>query len=319
MDALSHFLALYVPRGSLDVRCHLSAPWELEHQPEAAGIVPYHVIVEGNARLDMAGRPTVLLQAGDIVVLPRGSAHRLRAGAGDASGTPGAAVVQDAGLPVRVKTNAGTGARCDILCGRFEFPDAAGVALLSAFPDLLLVRSAANPAFSGLQALTAMLRFETDSMRPGAAALVSQLSAVLFGLLIRAWTDGAGGLRGLLGALSERRLQAALLGMFAEPERPWTLDDMARACHMSRATFVRLFHQATGSSAAATLLQIRMAQAARWLQRGGRSIAAVGEAVGYQSEAAFSRAFKKCFGVAPGQYRRALEAAVPVVEAVRSP
>lgn len=308
MDALSHFLSLYQPRGSLDVRCNLSAPWELEHQPEAAGIVPYHVIVEGSARLDMAGRPTVLLAAGDIVAFPRGSAHRLRAGADADAGAPCAVCVREADMPVRFKTNAGAGARSDILCGRFEFADAAGAALLSAFPDLLLVRSAANPEFSGLRALTAMLRFETGAKRPGAAMLVSQLSSVLFGLLIRAWTEQSGTFGGLLGALSERRLQAALLGMFADPGRPWTLDDMARACHMSRATFVRLFQQATGATAAATLLQIRMAQAAQWIARGGRSLAAIGEAVGYRSEAAFSRAFKKCFGVAPGQYRRGMEA-----------
>lgn len=279
MDALSHFLVLFAPSGSLDVRCHLNAPWELDHQREAAGVATYHVVVAGEARLDGAGHAGVALRAGDIVVFPRGSAHRLRAGAG-------------------------AGAGSDILCGRFVFDDATARTLLAALPEMLLVRSAANPAFCDLRALTAMLRRETEASRAGGAMLVSQLSSVLFGLLIRAWTDETGALQGMLGALAERRLQPALLGMFAEPARAWTLDDMARVCHMSRATFVRAFHRASGSSAAATLLQIRMAHAAQWLLRGERSIAAVGLAAGYQSEAAFARAFKKYFGVGPGAYRR---------------
>lgn len=310
MDALSHFLALYAPSGSLDVRCHLNAPWELEHQREAAGVATYHVVVAGEARLDMAGHPSVLLHAGDIVVFPRGSAHRLRAGTGAAAeaAAPAPRDVPDADLPVRVKANGGDGASCDILCGRFVFDNAAGQALLAALPEMLLVRSADKPEFCDLRALIAMLRRETGAMRPGGAVLVSQLSSVLFGLLIRAWTDETQTLQGMLGALAERRLQPALLGMFAEPARQWTLEDMARACHMSRATFVRLFHQASGTSAALVLLQIRMANAARWLARGGRSIAAVALAAGYQSEAAFARAFKKHFGVGPGAYRRAPQA-----------
>lgn len=310
MDALSHFLALYAPSGSLDVRCHLNAPWELEHQREAAGVATYHVVVAGEARLDMAGHPSVLLHAGDIVVFPRGSAHRLRAGtgAGAEPAAPAPRDVPDAGLPVRVKANGGDGASCDILCGRFVFDDAAGQALLAALPEMLLVRSADKPEFCDLRALIAMLRRETGAMRPGSAVLVSQLSSVLFGLLIRAWTDETHALQGMLGALAERRLQPALLGMFAEPARQWTLEDMARACHMSRATFVRLFHQASGTSAALMLLQIRMANAARWLARGGRSIAAVALAAGYQSDAAFARAFKKHFGVGPGAYRRTPQA-----------
>jgi AraC family transcriptional regulator, activator of mtrCDE len=306
MDALSHFLALFAPGGSLDVRCHLNAPWELDHQREAAGVASYHVVAAGEARLEMAGHAPLALRAGDIVVFPRGSAHRLRAGAGAPLPIRTASHEGAAGASVRVKSNAGDGASCDILCGRFVFDDAAGRALLDALPEMLLVRSADKPEFCNLRALTAMLRSETDAMRPGGAMLVSQLSSVMFGLLIRAWTDDTHALQGMLGALAERRLQPALLGMFADPARQWTLDDMARACHMSRATFVRLFQQASGTGAAQMLLQIRMANAARWLARGERSIAAVALAAGYQSEAAFARAFKRHAGVGPGAYRRSL-------------
>lgn len=94
--------------------------------------------------------------------------------------------------------------------------------------------------------------------------------------------------------------------MLAAPEKPWTLQNKASACHMSRATFARVFQRVAGMTPAA--LQARMAQAAVWLARGKRTVADIGEAVGYQSEAAFNRVFKRCFGIGPGQYRRAARA-----------
>jgi len=89
----------------------------------------------------------------------------------------------------------------------------------------------------------------------------------------------------------------------AAPEQAWALNDLARLCHMSRASFVRLFNHVAGTTPATVLLHTRMAQAAVWLARHERSVRDIGEAVGYQSEAAFNRAFKRYFGVGPGLYR----------------
>lgn len=312
MDVLSQFLSLYTPQGSLDARCDLSAPWTLDHHTEAPGVASWHVIVSGGATLLVAGRAPVALAAGDIVVLPRGCAHRLLATHAGIEATAAGAVraiaADQAGLPVTLKTNDGAGAGTDILCGRFQFTQPAGQPLFAAMPQLLVVSTAGREEFAGLQALGAMLRAESAQMRPGAQLLVAQLSSVLFALLVRAWTEQAGLSHGMLGVLAEPRLQPALLGMFADMARPWTLNDMARSCHMSRATFVRLFQQAAQASPAATLQQIRMARAAYWLSHDNRPVIGISEAVGYQSEAAFSRAFKKSFGVSPGQYRRQFRA-----------
>ncbi|MEB0163756.1 AraC family transcriptional regulator [Glaciimonas sp. CA11.2] len=168
----------------------------------------------------------------------------------------------------------------------------------------MMVRTAGRSDFAGLQALMTMLRVETEAMRPGANAVIAQLSSALFALVIRAWLEQAGTMPGLFAVLAERRLQAALQAMLAAPEKPWSLQDMAAACHMSRATFARLFRSVAGTTPATMLMQTRMAQAALWLAQGKRSVGDIGEAVGYQSEAAFNRVFKRCFGVGPGQYRR---------------
>ena len=311
MDALSQFLALFTPRASLDARCNVSAPWELTHEHEARGVASWHVVVSGSATLTVgaADHAPVLLRAGDIVVLPHGSAHRLHAAHG-ATASSGAAAVHARADSAATwhKTNMGPGPASDILCGRFTFDEPAGCAVFAAMPALLLVRTADNPEFTALQALCTMLRTESEGMRPGAAMLVTQLSAVLFALLVRAWTEQAAGVQGVLGVLAERRLQPALLGMFARLDKPFTLAEMARCCHMSRATFVRLFQQKAQAAPAATLQQLRMAQASRWLSDDNRPVSSISAAVGYQSEAAFSRAFKKCFGASPGNYRRQFRA-----------
>ncbi len=205
---------------------------------------------------------------------------------------------------VQVKGNDGSGPVTDILCGQFEFDPGALNALLDALPEIILVRTAGRPDFAGLQALMMMLRVETEIMRPGANAVVAQLSSALFALVIRAWLEQADAMPGLFAVLAEPRLQAALQAILAAPEKPWSLQDMAAACHMSRATFARLFRSVAGSTPATMLMQTRMAQAALWLAQGKRPVGDIGEAVGYQSEAAFNRVFKRCFGVGPGQYRR---------------
>jgi AraC family transcriptional activator of mtrCDE len=156
---------------------------------------------------------------------------------------------------------------------------------------------------ASLRHLISMLQAEAETPRAGSEAIVRQLASALFALLIRCWLTQSLAVPGLFAVMAERRLQAALNGMLGAPQQPWTLENLAAACHMSRATFARLFTKAAGDTPAAVLAQLRMAQAARLLDA-GRPAGEVGETVGYQSEAAFNRAFKRRYGVGPGAYRR---------------
>ncbi|MDB5988920.1 MAG: bacterial regulatory helix-turn-helix s, AraC family protein [Herbaspirillum sp.] len=309
MDPLSRILSLYPLRTALDIRCHFGAPWVLDQAAVAPGIAPYHLIVGGAAWLDAAGPKgaALQLQEGDIIVFPKGSAHRLYTDDAHRS-SPLRDLPGD--HPVQLKGNDGKGVVTDILCGQFIFDRGASIALLAALPEFILVRTAGRPDFAGLNALLSMLRFETDGMRPGASAVVSQLSSALFALLIRAWFEQAASMPGIFALLAEPRLQPALQAILDAPEKHWTLSDMAATCHMSRATFARLFHKIAAATPARFLMQTRMAQAASWLLESSRAVAAIGEAVGYQSEAAFNRVFKRCFGVGPGQYRRTARAVI---------
>jgi AraC family transcriptional activator of mtrCDE len=293
MDSLSHLLSLYPVQTALDIRCRFGAPWVLDHPGTPRGVAPYHLIVHGEAQVD--GQ---MLQTGDIIVFPHGHAHQLHIGdpaqASPMHGTPGL---------LRFETNDGEGPQTDILCGEFRFDADGSAGLLAALPPVLVVHTAGRPDAQSLRHLLRMLQEEAETPRGGSAAIIRQLASALFALLIRTWLEQALTVPGLFGVLAERRLQAAINGMLASPEKPWTLEELAETSHMSRATFARLFKQAANATPADVLTQLRMARAARLLDD-GRQAGAVGEAVGYQSEAAFNRAFKRQYGVGPGAYRR---------------
>lgn len=300
MDALSRLLALHPLRTALEVRCHFAAPWVIDHTAVEPGVAPYHLIIEGEAWLDAARGEPLALQAGDIVVFPHGAAHRIYTGHVEQAGPQ---IVSPAEHVVAQRTNVGDGPVAEVLCGEFEFGSTGSRALLNALPDLIHVRTAGRDDFAGLRSLVAMLRSESANLRPGAAAVLAQLSSALFALVIRAWLEQAEGRPGLFALLAERRLQAALQAMLAEPGADWSLEKLAALCHMSRATFARLFGRIAGNTPAVVLLNIRMAQAAALLAQ-GRLSGEVGAAVGYQSEAAFNRVFKRHFRQAPGAFRR---------------
>jgi AraC family transcriptional activator of mtrCDE len=303
MDALSRLLSLYPLRTALDVRCQYGAPWVINNAAAGPGVAPYHLIVRGSAVYDDGTPGGLALRAGDIIVFPHGGAHVLSLG-------DRAAVTPSFALPgehlLRQERNDGAGPVTDILCGEFRFDAEAdgGRGLLATLPPMLVVRTADQPDAAGLHYLINMLQSEAETPRPGSGAILSQLASALFALLIRAWMEQAMAVPGLFAVLSERRLQAALHGMLAQPEHDWDLEELAALCHMSRATFARLFKQAAGATPADVLAQLRMAQAARLLDQGKQAVGSIAEAVGYQSEAAFNRAFKRQYGVGPGAWRK---------------
>jgi len=285
MDALSHLLSLYPVQTSLDTRCRGTTPYSMDHVERGRGTAPYHLIVEGGAVLHVAGRSPLPLLAGDMLVLPHGPAHTLHIGG-----------------------NAADGASADVLCGQFHFGDAAGT-LVSALPEVVLVRTAGKQEFLGLQALVNLLRDESVAARPGASAVVSHLASALLALILRAWLLQADTIPGLFALLADQRLAPVLQQMLTAPGKTWTLPQLAALCNMSRATFLRNFRKVSGGTPGEVLMHIRMAQAAQWLGQTHRGVAEVGAAVGYQSEAAFNRAFKRHMGEGPGQYRREVSAA----------
>ena len=306
MDLLSRLLDLMPVSGRLDVRCHFGAPWRIEQTQAGAREMPYHVLLSGSAVLEDAHGTGVTMQAGDIVLFAAGHAHALHDGSGE---TP-AAAEQRLHNGLIVETNHGGGARADMLCGRFLLPAVPPQLLRDSLPARLIVRSA--PAGQAvperLARLIELLRDEALEAGPGSEALVNHLSGALFALTLRYAASADAPPRGLFAAARHPRLQPAIDAMFDAPGQPWTLPALAALCHMSRATFARHFDDAIGRSAADVLTEIRMTLAGRMLAQGSAPVAAIGEAVGYQSDAAFQRVFKRQVGMTPAQWRAAAHA-----------
>ena len=315
MDLLSRFLSLMPVSGRVDVRCHFGAPWAIEEGPAGVREIPYHVLLSGRAVLEDGNGPPEHLAAGDIIVFPTGSPHRIH----DGSGAQPVPVTERRNIMLTVAENSGTGDTVDILCGRFLLGAVPDRLLRDHLPSRLVVRSGAHTTSNGdaatngeqpggvagsrLARLIQLMREEATDECPGSETLVNHLSAALFALTLRFASEAAHPPHGLLALAGRPRLQAAVSAMFESPGKPWTLDQFAALCNMSRATFVRQFQEAIGRSATDVLTEVRMTIAGRMLLESTTPVGDIGEMVGYQSEAAFQRVFKKQIGVTPARWR----------------
>ncbi len=313
MDVLSQWLALMPVSGQVETRCHFGAPWRIAPGPAAQLEIPFHVLLDGHAVLEAPGAAPVTLQPGDVVLLPHGDAHLLH----DGSGQPPLGATERASAVLTVAENGGDGPVADLLCGRFLLGAQSAPMVRQFLPASLVVSSdeASGRAGQGaddgstrqrLAQLIGLMRLEAQEEGPGSGAVIGHLCGALFSLALRRASQQAqGGAQTLLALAHRTSLQPALMALFNEPHKPWTLPELAALCHMSRATLIRHFETATGRSPAELLLQIRMARAMQRLLQSGLSAAAIADEVGYQSEAAFQRAFKRHLGITPAKFRMA--------------
>ncbi|HET8633893.1 MAG TPA: AraC family transcriptional regulator [Gemmatimonadales bacterium] len=306
MDWLSRLLEMTPVRGRLDLRCLYGAPWRIDQASAVPGEIPYHVILAGSAVLeDSAGGPPQHLAPGDILLVTQGGAHTLHDGSG-ARPVPARA---RAGLNVTFSENAGSGERLDMLCGHFVLAAPHERLLRGYLPSRLVARASAGQGTPGATAaqvasLVSLMRTESAAEHLGGHAMLNALSTALFALALRLSSESGDAPAGLLALAGNPRLAPAITAMFERPAHPWTLPALARLCNVSRATLVRLFNDSLGRSASDLLTDIRMTLAASELRKANQSTGAVAEAVGYQSEAAFQRAFKQHMGMTPARWRR---------------
>src|SRR6266446_2500199 len=311
MDWLSRLFEMMPVRGRLDLRCSYGAPWRIDQGPGEVHEIPYHAVVGGSAVLeDPAGGRPLQLKVGDILLLPGNPRHVLH----DGSGAPPVPARNRSRLNLTISENAGTGERLDLLCGHFVIAPPHDRLLRNFLPPRLVVHAGdhkVEAACSGtaaqLAGLVSLMRGESAADHLGGRAMLNALSTAMFALALRLASEADDAPVGLLALAGHPRLAPALAALFNEPARAWSLPELARLCNMSRATLARQFQEKLGRSASELLTDIRMALAANELKKPSISTGAVAEAVGYQSEAAFQRAFKSHMGMTPAQWRKAQE------------
>ncbi|MBJ9964181.1 cupin domain-containing protein [Burkholderia seminalis] len=311
MDALSQLLSLGRSRVELDVRCLLDGPFAMPHDPLPPGEAAFHLVLTGTCRLRTADGRTLQLAEGDFVLLPAGGAHDLL---DTGRGRPQPVVpLRDSGagdgavLPVKSNLDSAAphSASVDLLCGRFVYARGAGELLIRTLPQVLHVGLREASGFEPLQLLTSVLRTEASNVQPGAGAIVNALGQALLAYALRAYGRGASVPSGWLALAADARLGPSVQAVLRAPEQPWTVESLGDAAAMSRATYARHFREKAGMSVGAFVAQIRMMHACALLQDTQRGQAEIGQAVGYQSEAAFGKAFRAVLGMTPGRWRRA--------------
>lgn len=303
MDTLSALLDAYPARGNLDVQCQWSGRWAHLHRAEEPGSVRFHAIVQGCVHLQLPGEPVLALSAGDVVVLPSGDEHRLAAQEGDWNAPPPREAERTHAV-LEWRTDGDADPALDLLCGRIDF-GAGAATLLAALPRLLYLPGQAGLPPAAMAPLVAVMRNEVQTAAPGARSVVGQLSSALFVLALRHWWQQSDAVHGVFGLLREPRLRPVAVAMLSRQHETLAIEDLAASCHMSRASFLRLFQRVSGTSPAQLLAQLRMDNAAARLRRGRENVGTVGAAVGFQSESAFIRAFERHKGLSPTAYRRA--------------
>jgi AraC-like DNA-binding protein len=303
MDVLSDILRPLHLRGGVYFRCEFSAPWGMEMKPTARA--EFHVVVRGNCWLRIAGhKDPIPLGSGDLVVLPKGNPHCL-IDSPDSPARPAEEIAEGQNLdnygPI---TYGGTGLPATVLCGYFEFDRSRPHPIVVALPELVHIRSTDSDDIAWLQAAVNFMIHETRAAKPGAELVVNRLVEVLFVQVIRAYLQQAHTPPKIWTAIADRQIGAALQAMHQTPQDAWTLETLARKVALSRSAFAARFSALVGETPLRYLTSLRMQKAQELLQGGRLSMAAIAGEAGYQSEPAFSKAFKKVVGKAPGSYRR---------------
>lgn len=313
MDTLTRLIQLARPQASLELRCQLQGSFTGPTEARPA-TVPFHLALAGRCVIEMGSGESLILEAGDLVMFPKGSAHCVRDLQRSAAEATPRRISHDGMLPLEHngENDAGIGQPdVDLLCGRFDYEKGPATLLLRSLPEPLHVSLADTPSAPALQALVTLMRGEAERRQPGALAIVTALSHALFTMALRGYGEQHPNMPSVLTLLSDARLASSVQAMLADPGRDWTIADLGEKAAMSRATYARRFTERAGMTVLDFLTQVRMTLAANLLLQTQRSAADIGMEVGYQSEAAFGKAFQQSMGLTPGRYRKLGGSAAP--------
>lgn len=308
-DVLSEVLAVTRLKGTVYFSAELRAPWgiALPHRRRA----PFYVVTKGQCEITLDGAPSlgVSLGPGDLVVLPAGTAHTLASSA--TTGTiPLEQFVARFPMDERGHVNAldGKGPTTSLIGGFFEL-ERAPEPLVAVLPPLIHLPGEDAEVSGWLDQTLRSIAHEAAQALPGRAVVLNRLADVLFVRVVRAYllklsAGGATGPPSWLRGLTDPRIARALAQIHRAPEQAWTLAQLASRAAMSRAAFAQRFHTLVGQTPVSYLTGWRMQKAAYLLEMGTLSIAQVAEQVGYTSELAFAKAFRRLMGMPPGAYAR---------------
>ena len=305
-DVLTDVLRSVHIQGTLYCRSKMSAPWGF--RVARRDTATFHVVTAGQCWLDVEGEVKgARVTSGDVVILPHGHAHIMR----NPLKTPATKIEYLDDLVAKLAPDKqGTlrygrgGAPTILICGGFQLESHLTNPLLSALPAFIQVRSKNSQLGPWLQATVKWVEAEANSNHAGAETVIARLSEILFIQAMRAFTStNSDGNIGWLKALNDPQIGLALALIHSQSQEPWTLASLAYHVGLSRTAFTTKFKQLVGEPPLRYLTRWRLHKAAAYLRTSRGKLMEIARLVGYDSDVALSKAFKRHLGVAPGAYR----------------
>ena len=304
IDPLTQALQCFRLQGTLYCQSELTAPWGID-VPQMDGVMVFLVVTQGHCWLQVEGQEPQRLQQGSLTLIPHGAPHRFFS-------ELGVSTTALCDLPIEHVTDlfetlrfGGGGVVVKAMYGVVRFDHLLAQRLICQLPPLVHMDATDTEQDQWLHSTLRYIALEAATPKPGSETVVTRLADILVVQAIRAWLNSAPlQEKGWLAALGDLRVGRAMALMHQSPQTLWTVDSLAKAVGMSRSAFSTRFAALTGQGPLGYLTEWRMQLARSWLSSPGKPLAHMFGELGYQSEAAFSRAFKQHYGMAPGGFRR---------------
>lgn len=297
--------------GAFYCRSELTAPWGMT-LPAMPGYLWFHVVTSGRAWLETREADARSLAPGDLALVPHGEGHCLRSEPGVPA--PGILELEREAVSDRyeILRHGEGGASTTLICGAVRFNHPAARNLVEVLPDTIQVEAGTSPQFEWMQSTLRLMAAEARELRPGGEAVITRLGDILVIQAIRSWIESDPAAQtGWLGALQDGQIGRAIALIHRDPARAWTVASLADELAMSRSAFAARFTELVDEPTMQYVTRWRMHIALNSLKEEGSTVGELASRLGYRSEAAFARAFKRVIGVSPGAVKRAPEAQTP--------
>jgi len=315
MDVLSEVLRVIKLEGAIFFNAEFSAPWSVNSSPPdalkpfisltAGHVIRYHFVTEGHAYARLVDGPPIELGPGDIVVFPHSDPHILGNGQGARPAETFRIPEKNLSQGVQVTRLGGGGETTKFVCGFMACDPRLSSVVLSGLPKILKLSIADEPSGQWIQNSIRYSVNASDAPDDGKGLVLTKISEVLFVETLRRYVSSLPpGQKGWLAGARDPVISEVLALLHKEPADPWTIADLGKRVGLSRTRLADRFRYFLGESPMAYLAQWRLKLGADILQSTEDSVAEVAAAVGYGSEAAFNRAFKRVFQCPPAQFRR---------------
>ena len=302
-DPLGEVLQLLHLSGVLYCSAELTDPWGIE-VPELAGVMNVEVVTSGHCWLELEGEAPVFMPEGSLALIPRGRRHKLRGNPGDRTTWLEDIPIERIGDRFEIMRFGGGGRVTEVTYYGVRFDPYLADRLIRLLPEVLHLRTHADDD-SWLHSTIGFIAREARQRLPGSETVITRLADILVIQAIRSWIESAREqTQGWIAALHDRQVGKAMSLMHRQPERDWRVESLAREVGMSRSGFSARFTALVGEPVLQYLTGLRMQLAHRELRETTDTLARIAERVGYRSEPAFNRAFKRVVGMPPGAVRK---------------